>query len=209
MKITKFEHACITVEEDGQSLIIDPGAYTKDLVIPDNVVAIVVTHVHQDHIDKQLLATITSKNPEALILAPEQVVKELEGFNTQQVIPNEGIKVGSFELEFLGGQHALIVKDWPIDQNLGVMINTSLYYPGDSFTTPDRTVDILALPVSAPWLKFDEVADFLMSVKPKIAFPTHDAILSDLGKATVDRWSSSIAEKTGTKYQRLTEPLII
>ena len=209
MKITKFEHACFVVEQDGQSLIVDPGGYTTDLVIPKVVVAVMITHEHPDHLDKNLLRAVTDKNPEAVVIAHPSITEQLGDFKTQAVVANEGIKVGNFELEFYGGEHAVIAPDWPTIPNLGVLINERLYYPGDSFAVPDRDVQVLALPVSAPWLKISETMEFLRAVKPQLAFPTHDAILSEAGKGLPNRMLPPVAEQVGTTYQRLTEPLDI
>ena len=209
MKITKYEHACLVIEQDGKSLVVDPGGYTTDLVIPQNVVAVIITHEHQDHLGYDHLHAIVDNNPAAIIVAHQDVTSQLGDFKTKTAVANEGIKLGDFALEFFGGQHAVIIKDWPVVANLGVMINGRLYYPGDSFTVPDQPVEILALPVAAPWLKFSEVVDFLTAVKPKFAFPTHDAILSEAGKGLVDNILPSVAEKVGAKYQRLHEPLEI
>lgn len=207
MKITKFEHACFVIEQDGQSLIVDPGEYTTDLVVPDTVVAVVITHEHPDHFSKALLDAVKDHNPDVTIVGHESIVGQLDGFQTQAVMANEGIKIGNFELEFYGGDHAMIAQDWPIIPNLGVMINEKLYYPGDSFVVPEREVEILALPVAAPWLKVSETMEFLQAVKPKLAFPTHDAILSDVGKGLPDRMLPGIAEKVGATYQRLENTL--
>lgn len=208
MKITKYEHACIVIEENGQSLIIDPGEYTTDLIVPDNVVAVVITHGHPDHMSAQHIEEITNKNPGAVIYGHSDVVAEISG-NTHVVVPNEGVRAGAFELEFYGGEHAVIDPAIPIIANLGVMVNGILYYPGDSFTIPDREVKILALPVAAPWMKMSEAIAFIKAVTPEIAFPTHDAILSDTGKALPDRLVPKLIDGMSIKYQRLVEPLEI
>lgn len=203
MKITKFGHACFIVEQDGESLIVDPGEYSLDLVIPENVVGIVVTHEHADHVSKEILQSIVDRNPQASIFAHQDVIAKLDGLSTQVAEAGDKLAVGNFSLEFFGGQHAIIAKEWPIFANLGVMINGKLYYPGDSFTVPDKNVELLALPISAPWLKISESMDFLRTVRPKFAFPTHDAILSDIGKAMIDRMMSTTAQNVGTTYQRI------
>ena len=209
MKLTKYEHACFAVEKDGQSLVVDPGDFTSDFVVPENVVAVVITHEHGDHFDTAKLNDIVARNPGAVIVAHESVTAQLEGFKTLAVTADEGVKLGVFELEFYGGEHAVITPAWPVIANLGVMINQRIYYPGDSFAVPGREVEILALPVAAPWLKISETMDFLRAVKPNLAFPTHDAILSDIGKGLPDRMLPSVAERVGTTYQRLTGPLDI
>jgi len=203
MKITKFEHACFAVEQNGESLVVDPGNFTTDFVVPDNVVSVVITHEHGDHLDKDLLKKIIEKNSNAVIVAHPDIIAQLGEFKTKAVNVNDKTKVGAFELEFFGGQHATIAKGFPVIANLGVLINGRLYYPGDSFTIPDQPVEILALPIGAPWLRIDEVIDFLAAIKPKLAFPTHDAVLSDIGKSLPDRLLPSIAEKVGGSYRRI------
>ena len=208
MKITKYEHACFVVEQNDEKLVVDPGAYTTDLDVPAGVVGVVITHEHADHMDKSHLQAIAGANPDAIIYAHQDIVAKLGEFKTQSVVAGEGIKAGNFELEFFGGQHATIHADIPVIANLGVMINGRIYYPGDSFTLPEREVEVLALPVSAPWMKLSEAIDFAREVKPSMIFPTHDAILSDVGKGLPDRLVPSLLDST-IKYQRLVEPLDI
>jgi L-ascorbate metabolism protein UlaG (beta-lactamase superfamily) len=187
MKLTKYEHACFTVEKDGKVLVVDPGGYTTDFIAPEAVVAVVITHIHGDHFDHDLLDSIIDKNPGALIIGPEDVVKQIEAFETRSVDAGDSIEVGGFNLEFFGGQHAVVHPSLPVAQNVGVLINDLIYYPGDSFAIPEgREVDTLALPVAGPWMKISEAIDFALKVKPRFMFPTHDAVLSDVGRALAD-----------------------
>ena len=182
MKITKYEHACFTVEYEGKLLVVDPGVFTTNLGAPENVVAIVVTHEHADHFDPAALGAIIAHNPGAVIIAHETITRQFgdqgETLPYKAVASGDKVSVGPFNLEFFGGDHAIIHPDIPQIANLGVIINNAVFYPGDSFVRPEREVQVLALPVSAPWLKISEVIDYLTEVKPKIAFPTHDAIAS-------------------------------
>jgi L-ascorbate metabolism protein UlaG (beta-lactamase superfamily) len=210
MKLTKYEHACFTVEKDGKLLVVDPGGWTTDLGAPENVVAIVITHEHPDHFDVNALGAIISHNPDATIYAHENITRQFgDTLPNNAVVAGEGIEVGPFRLEFYGGEHAVIHPSMPVAPNLGVMVNGTLYYPGDSFVQPDRTVDTLALPVAAPWLKISETFDFLSAVKPHLAFPTHDVILSKIGQGLADRMVSGVADTAGITYQRLTDPIEI
>jgi len=209
MKLTKYQHACFTVEDDGKILIVDPGNFTSDFIAPENVVAVVVTHEHPDHFDHEQLAAIIDKNPDAVIVGHEAVVSQIEVFETKAVRAGDTLTTGPFSLEFFGGEHALIYKTMPVVANLGVMVNDLLYYPGDSFTTPGKPVDTLAVPASAPWMKMSEAMDFLADIKPRFAFPTHDAILSDIGKSLSDRLLGNTATTQSTEYKRLENPVEI
>lgn len=210
MLLTKYEHACFTLEKDGKLLVVDPGAYTTDLPALESVAAIVVTHEHADHFDVTALGAIIAHNPDARILAHESITRQLgDTLPHTSVVAGEGIEVGPFKLEFYGGDHAVIHPAIPGIVNLGVMIDGMVYYPGDSFTDPERPVDVLALPTAAPWMKMSEAFDFLTTIKPRLAFPTHDAISSDAGKQLADRMVPMFASNVGATYTRLTEPLEI
>ena len=63
-------------------------------------------------------------------------------------------------------------------------------------------VEVLLLPVSAPWMKLSEAAEYLQAVAPDIAVPIHDAILSDAGRALVDRVIQQVAGGVA-QYRRL------
>jgi L-ascorbate metabolism protein UlaG (beta-lactamase superfamily) len=209
MKLTKYEHACFTVEKDNQLLVVDPGGFSSDFIAPSRVVAIVITHGHPDHFDHELIEAVVNENPDVIIFGPETVTSKIEVFNTKTISSNEVIAIGPFELSFFVGEHSVTHPSIPITSNIGVLVNDLLYYPGDSFALPDKSVDILALPVAAPWLKISEVMDFLTQVHPRLAFPTHDAISSDIGKEVIDAHLQATASRTGTSYQRLTTSIDI
>jgi len=203
MKLTKYGHACFTVEKDGKMLVVDPGGFSPDFIAPENVVAVVITHEHGDHFDAEQLEAVIDKNPEAIILGPEAVTSKIEAFQTKPVEPGETFPIGPFRLTFFGGRHATIHSSMTPIANVGVLINDLLYYPGDSFAIPDTSVDTLALPAAAPWMNIGEAIDFLVAIKPRLAFPTHDAILSVEGKEIVDRMLAQVAQQNGTVYQRV------
>lgn len=203
MKLTKYRHACFTVEESGKILVVDPGEFSTDFIAPENVVAVVVTHEHPDHFDLERVTEIMDKNPEAIVLAPHSVSDKLEAFNHQPVSAGETVNLDPFTLTFHGEQHATIHAGIPPIENSGVMINDLIYYPGDSFVLPGQPVDTLLLPASAPWMKISEAINFLNAIKPRLAVPTHDAILSLEGQEIADRLLRGAAQTAGSEYQRL------
>ncbi len=210
MKLTKYEHACFTIEEDNKLLVVDPGVWTTDLGALENVVAIVITHEHADHFDPSALDAIISRSPDAVVYAHESITNQLNtAFMATPVSAGDVIEAVPFTLDFFGGKHAVIHSSIPVIANLGVMINDSVYYPGDSFTKPNKPVKALALPVTAPWMKIAEAMDYVSDVKPELAFPTHDAVASELGKQLPDRMIPAFMESYGGTYQRLTAPIEI
>ncbi|NED07143.1 MBL fold metallo-hydrolase, partial [Streptomyces sp. SID6648] len=51
MKLIKKSHACVRLEKDGGTLVLDPGGFTEeDAALGAD--AILVTHEHPDHFDE-------------------------------------------------------------------------------------------------------------------------------------------------------------
>ena len=210
MKLTKYQHACFTVEKDGKLLVVDPGIFTHDLGAPENVVAIIITHEHPDHFDPDALGALVAHNPEAHVYAHESITRQLgDALPSKAITAQDELSIGPFELKFVGGEHAQITSDMPPLANLGVLVDGTLYYPGDSSFLPEDQFETLALPAAAPWCKISEVMEFAARAKARTVFPTHDAILSEEGKELIDRMLPTIIEQAGGKYLRVTEPLEI
>ena len=203
MKLKKYSHACFVVEKSDVSIVIDPGVWSEDFVVPKGVAGVVITHEHADHCDTKHLSDIIAENPDVVIYAHANVIAKLPGLPTQAVSVGEIVHVGDFALEFVGGEHATIHASIPGIANLGVIIDDLVYYPGDSFALPGKTVPNVAVPASAPWMKIAEAMDFLAAVKAARAFPTHDAILSATGQNLVDTLLRTAAKKVGTTYERI------
>ncbi|MGD8167608.1 MBL fold metallo-hydrolase [Herbiconiux sp. P16] len=183
MRLTKFEHAALLLEQSGKKLFVDPGSFTTPITEASDTVAVVITHEHADHWTPDQLNRILEASPNAVIYGPSGVVAAASGFAITQVDPGDTVQAGPFTLRIFGGVHALIHSSIPLVDNVGVLINDVLYYPGDSFAVPEGVdVDMLAVPAGAPWMKVGEAMDYVLEVKPKRAFPTHEMVLSVAGK---------------------------
>jgi L-ascorbate metabolism protein UlaG (beta-lactamase superfamily) len=200
MKITKHGHACLKVEIDSQTLIIDPGSYTEELASLGNVVAVVITHKHDDHCDDAKIAKIKKDNPAVQIFGTSEVAARLSGMDVTTVYHGDYYEVGGFKLEFFGDMHQIIHQSIPLIQNTAVLVNGDLYYAGDSYTPPDVKVKALACPTSAPWLKIGDVMDYIKEIKPAICFPTHNALLSQLGHDLNNSRVKQVTEEHGGKF---------
>ncbi|OII27682.1 MBL fold metallo-hydrolase [Frigoribacterium sp. MCBA15_019] len=192
MRLTKLEHACLILEKDGRKLVVDPGSFTAPLIDLHDVDAVVVTHEHADHWTPDQLTHLLATNPDATVYGPAGVATAAEGFDVHVVADGDTVEVGPFTLAFHGSRHAVIHESIPVIDNVGVLVDGSLFYPGDQFTVPPVPVDVLATPVGAPWLKVAEVIDYVAAVKPRLAFPTHEQTLSAPGLAMhFDRMKAS------------------
>lgn len=193
MRVTKHEHACLRLELENRTLLIDPGSFTLPLADLRHVVAVVLTHEHPDHWTAEHLSRIRQQFPEVPVYAPAGVAAAAAGEEIHLVAPGETVTAGPFTLSFFGGRHNVIHESIPVVDNVGVLVNETFYYPGDSYALPGSSkIDLLAAPVGAPWLKIGEAMDFVLAVAPRRAFATHDMTLSrvglDMGRARL-RWA--------------------
>jgi len=204
MKLTKFQHACFLIEKEGTAILVDPGEFTRDLILPKKIDAIVITHEHADHFDENTVRALLVTQPGATLYAHESITGRFTEMNTVTIQIDQVYTVGANTLHFFGGRHAPITEGVQVPSNYGVFINETVYYPGDSFVLPDQLpVPVLALPVSAPWLRIDDSIALLKIARPQVVFPTHDAILSEEGKSVVDRLVGAAANAVGAQYRRL------
>lgn len=182
MRVTKFEHATLTLTEAGRTLVIDPGSFTTPLTDLEDVVGIVITHEHVDHWTPDHLDRLLKAYPGTPIYGPEGVVKAAAGYDVTAVHPGDTLELDPFRLEFFGGRHAVIHESIPVIDNVGVLVDDEFYYGGDAYTVPGVPVGLLAAPIGAPWLKIGEAMDYVLAVAPRHAFPVHDMTLSVAGK---------------------------
>ena len=199
MRLTKYGHACVRLDGDGGAVVIDPGSYSPDADL-DGVADLLVTHEHADHLDVDRLVPLVRDGARLHTNAAvaEQMADE-HGIEVHTVAPGDTFAAAGLEVRVVGGAHAEIYEGLPGCANVGFLLG-GLYHPGDALHVPDAGVDTLLVPASAPWLKLAEALDFVRAVSPARAFPIHDAMLSDIGAAGVDRW---LDLKGGTDYRRL------
>jgi L-ascorbate metabolism protein UlaG (beta-lactamase superfamily) len=195
MRLTKYGHSCVRIEQDGAVLVIDPGSFT-DRVALDGVDAVLITHEHPDHLDPDWLADALAKRPSVTVHTHPAVLSKLDAVRdvVTTVESGDAFTAAGLAIRAYGGWHAEIHPEIPRVPNLGYLVNESVYHPGDSFDVPEgATVDTLFVPVSAPWLKLAESVDFVRAVAPRRAFALHDALLSDVGGTLTDANMSKLA----------------
>lgn len=199
MKITKYGHACIILEEDGRKLIIDPGVYSN---LPDDltgVEAIVITHHHADHLSNDKLADIAKASPGAAIYANKQSADDIESSLELNTVDGKlEVALGPFEIAMEDHDHAVIYQASPC-KNLSVQVGDAYYYPGDSYKPNTSHAKVVGVPMSGPWAKIEESIDYALSCVGSMFIPVHDAHLNGIGVDGYNNWldkSLQGAEKT-------------
>ncbi|MES2279631.1 MAG: MBL fold metallo-hydrolase [Bacteroidota bacterium] len=178
MKISKYLHSCLVFEKGGFKLLIDPGTFSFAEGFIDahefsDVDAIIITHIHPDHLDKENLAKIVELSGAKVYTVP-QVSEELNKIEIKsEPIPT---LIGPFVLELIPVTHEAIL-DNPLPEMMGMLIDGKVLHPVDSFDgklLKYRGVELLLLPIMAPFTNEITVAAFADQMKPKRILPVHD-----------------------------------
>jgi L-ascorbate metabolism protein UlaG (beta-lactamase superfamily) len=205
MRLRKLGHSCVRLEQAGKTLVIDPGSFSAPDAL-EGANAVLITHEHVDHVVVDAIRTAAQRTPDLHIWTNSSVADMLagDGLHVDSVAGGDRFRaVDAFDVVVIGEWHAVIHPDVPRVRNITFLVDSLVFHPGDSFTLPEQPVDTLLLPVYAPWCKIAEVIDFARAVKPRLALPIHDALLSEAGLALVDRLLGPQGPGIGAEYRRL------
>lgn len=205
MQIVHYGHSCVLLSTDSARLLFDPGAFSTDFESLRELDAILITHQHFDHLDPNRLPDLVQANPDAALVVDEDTVAELEKIGvtpTSVARPGDAFTFGKTAINVVGGRHATIHEDMPAPANAGFVVDHgAFYHPGDALFVPDQKIDVLGLPMAAPWMKTAEAVDFLRAVGPRVAVPIHEALLSETGFQVQQSFVTSLA--AGPEFRTL------
>ncbi|USN53649.1 MAG: MBL fold metallo-hydrolase [Candidatus Nomurabacteria bacterium] len=183
MKIKKYLHSCLLIEENGKRLLIDPGKFSfGDEGIKAEEVgavdAILITHEHQDHYFPEALRAFKNLGDcEIITHAAIGKLLDEEGIAHTLLQDGEEREVVGFHVKGFARSHGPL--PLPVPDNFAYLINSRLLHPGDSYEASDISCEVLALPVVAPWAKLTETVEYAKAVGAKTVIPIHDAFLKD------------------------------
>jgi L-ascorbate metabolism protein UlaG (beta-lactamase superfamily) len=195
MRITSFGHACVLLESGSTRLLVDPGTYARGFETLTGLHAIAATHQHPDHLDPDRLSALRAANPEAQLLLEIETVAAFEIDDPEPVVVSPGFstRLGDLSVRAVGGRHAANHDRVPPLANVGFLVQTdgvdgatvatgaTVFHPGDSYDEAPAGVDVLGLPLNAPWCRMRETLAFLHEVSPRVVIPIHTGLLSDDG----------------------------
>jgi L-ascorbate metabolism protein UlaG (beta-lactamase superfamily) len=209
MHIHKLKHCCLVIDlkaKDGKSkrILMDPGIYSiEEHDKLKHVDIVLITHEHADHFHIESLKALIKRAPDASIVTDVGVgaILAKEGVEHRVMEHGNSIDLKGIHIEAFGKVHAILHGSLPLMSNIGFFIENKLFFPGDAFTDPKKPIDVLALPVAGPWMKISEAVNYALEVKPRLAFPVHDAIRF----ASAHRIPDMILNKNGIEFIKLEE----
>lgn len=183
MRITKFGHACVRIEHEGQVVVLDPGVFTEPEAV-DGATAVLITHLHPDHLHPDNL-----RATDAPVWGPEQVREQLEQDAPDVAERTTGVPAGAafdvgLPVRAVGELHSVIHPELPLPYNSGYLLtvgDATVYHPGDALAEPQVPVDVLLCPSSAPWLRSEMAIEFVRAVGAPTNLAIHDRIYTQAG----------------------------
>ncbi len=186
MRVYKYVHSCLVVEEGEDKILFDPGIFSfiEGAVRPEtfrDVSTVILTHQHPDHVDISALKQILALSNASVVTNSEgKAALAKEGIEAQ-VLEEGSQQTKNFTVRALSAEHAEILSP-TLPQNTAYILNDTFLNPGDSFASflnPLKGIKVLALPVMAPWLTELMVAEFAERIAPSIVVPVHDGYVKD------------------------------
>lgn len=211
MKIEKFIHSCLRVTIDGQQLLFDPGKFSfrEGRVAPDELVGasvIVVTHDHPDHLDIEALRIIAGGSTTP-ILANAQLASKLREAGLNATVDGDA-RIGAFEIREIPTPHAPILSK-EVPATSAYLVNGRLLNVSDSLDASLHAlagVEILALPVMAPFATELDVYRFVKVMCPRHLIPLHDGYARDFFVEQRYDTYQPFFEEIGVTFHRLAQP---
>jgi L-ascorbate metabolism protein UlaG (beta-lactamase superfamily) len=176
MKISKHLHSCLLLEEQGKTIIIDPGIFTyqeKALNVSklEKLYYLLITHEHPDHGYLPFIKELVKRFPKTKIITTTSFTKTLA---------KENITASSKADDIVSVEKVPHEKLWDkeVPENVMVTVFGKLASPGDSHHF-ETNAEIIALPIVAPWGATTDAVTLALELKPKVIIPIHDWMYRD------------------------------
>lgn len=199
MQLHHLGHATLLIDTVWTRVLVDPGALSSAWHGLEDLAVIAVTHQHSDHLDLDHVGPLVAANPKARVLADPTSAGMLRDAGIDATTMQDGsvVRVDDLTVTGTGTLHAEIHASIPRIDNVGYLVaqdgGPRILHPGDSLEQAHE-VDVLALPLAAPWARAGEVADYARRVGAASVVPIHDHVLSPTGREIHLRLVRTIAE---------------
>lgn len=201
MKLTKFAHSCVLVEDQGMTVLFDPGTFSwnsgsVDMGSLPEVHKIIVSHRHPDHCAEPFVRALVQQFPDAVWFAPDDAEADLMAWGVSQVM-----RQSSGNVQVAQVNHAPVEPFGVQVQNLVTNLSGRVTHPGDTHDFVEAG-DVLLLPVQAPWGTTIRAIELVQNLKPKYVLPIHDWMWNEEWRQNCYDRFEQIFAGTDTKFLR-------
>lgn len=156
--------------------MIDPGNFTFESYRLEDfgqIDAILITHQHPDHLDKQAVKAL--KGSGVPIYGNSDVTSVLltESVQVNQVEPNKEFGVAGFTVKPIDLPHCKMIDGSDGPPNTGYVINGIFFHPGDGIELAGLEVKNAAIPITGPTINYDRAWKLAQSLKATRIIPMH------------------------------------
>lgn len=213
MRISKFIHSCLLFEHEGDKLLFDPGNYSflEGRVTPEafrDVSTVVITHGHPDHLALEPLKQILALSG-ADVVTNGEVAATLRDEGIDATTLEEGtLTAGAFRLRAIPTPHEAILAD-TVPRHTAFLVDERVLNCGDSFAEPllpYAGVEVLIMPVMAPFLTEVGAFDFARRMRPQQIIPVHDGAVIDFFLRQRHANFRKNFDAIGIRFHELAEP---
>jgi L-ascorbate metabolism protein UlaG (beta-lactamase superfamily) len=143
--LRKLGHSCLLAEEANTRLLIDPGCLSEGFEDLSGLTGILISHIHDDHLDIDRLFPVLERNPGVRVLCDEASAAALHerGVTAEVVRAGDALDLG-VPVSVYGHDHAVIHPDLPNVPTSGTCWLTASFSP--ETLSPCQTSQLKYLP---------------------------------------------------------------
>ena len=156
MRVCKIGHSCVVVEAGGARLLVDPGVFTRTEALANvgPIDAVLYTHGHTDHIDRDRLRLLLAARPDLPLYADRPTGELIDmwdlGVGWTELQGGGEVEIRDVSLRVWEGPHHPIHPRVDAGRNLSLLFDGAFLHPGDAlFRPPGVEVKLLAVPFCA------------------------------------------------------------
>lgn len=180
MKLTKFVHACVLVEDDESVALFDPGEFSWTSGLVDvhawpRLDYVLITHEHPDHFYRPFIEAILAAFPDVAFYTTPGIAEQLNAWGAKRVYTtsdDEAVDIAPLAHEPIAPLSSTV------PANVRFHYKGLVSHPGDSIHMTEAK-GILFLPLAAPWEAPVAAVAFAEALKPKAIVPIHDWMWRD------------------------------
>ena len=186
MKITKYVHACVLVEDEEHTGLFDPGRFSWEsglfkLDSLQKLDFVMISHEHFDHFYGPFIDALHSKFPDVMFFSTPNVVSQLKRKGIEKAL---SLSHDHVMVQALAHESMEPLAPSPQVQNVALHYKNKISHPGDSLNLK-ISHDVLFMPLAGPWGSAIDAIRMAVKLKPKAVLPIHDWMWNDQWRQTM------------------------